>query len=103
MTQTIQVIQGDTLNVRFSVSLSKNLINNLYFTCVDLGLEQELTFIEEKDGWSYWLLKMQTPIDLKPCFATYDLTIKYNGDDTKTSIHNANFNVLEKRNKTNGN
>ena len=97
MKQTIQVIQGDTLNLKVSVSSSHDLIDQVFFSCADLNLVQELLKVE-KDNEVYWLLTIKDTSDLKPCYTTFDITMKINGDETLTTVHNGDLNILAKGN-----
>ena len=103
MKQTIQVIKGDTLNLKVSVpSSQQELIDKVLFSSYKLGIEQELVKVENESG-IYWLLTIKDTSSLSQCYATFDITMILSNGDKETVVHNGDFNILPKENEINGN
>ena len=106
MKQTIQIIQGDTLDLKVSVSSISDieLIENIYFSSEKLGIVEEMMkVVEDETNEVYWLLQILDTNHLPVCYATFDITVKLIGAKTQTSVYNADINILPKRNIINGN
>lgn len=102
MKQTIQVIQGDTLDLKVSVLPTDyiDLIGHVYFSCKELGIHQELTKTV-RDGETYWLFRIEDTANLPVCYTSYDITVVLQDDSVQTSLYNGDFYVLRKRNTIN--
>lgn len=102
MKQTIQVIQGDTLDLKVSVSSIDNieLIDKIFFSSRELGITKELIKVEEENE-TYWLLMIKDTSDLPSCYATFDITVKLINESKQTVVYNADINVLPKGNTIN--
>lgn len=101
----IEFVQGDYVSVAFTITDEsdepiKN-IKNVVFTCERLGLQYNLTALNE----TKYLLTIDGSITSTfETFSgiTYDLTLQLNDSNTPcTLIHNASLVVLKKVNKLN--
>ena len=104
MTDTINVIQGDSLNLKVIVEQGADLIEKMFFSCSKLQIVQELTKVTENNE-TYWILNL-TPNQTKTCkccFTNYDITVQLYDEQIQTVIHNGGFNVCKKENVCYGN
>ena len=99
MKQTIQVIQGDTLDLKVSVSSidSIELIDKIFFSSKELGITKELIKVVEENE-TYWLLMIKDTSELPTCYATFDITVKLFDERQQTVVYNGDINVLAKGN-----
>lgn len=104
MADTIKVIQGDSLKLKFSVEQGAELVEKMFFSCSKLKIVQELTKVEENNE-TYWLLNL-SPNQTKTCeccFANYDITVQLYDGQIQTVVYNEGFNICKKENSCYGN
>ena len=104
MSETINVIQGDSLKLKVVVEEGADLIEKLSFSCSKLNIVQDLIKVTENDE-TFWILSLspnQTQV-CKCCYATYDITAQLKEDQVQTVVHNGGFNICKKENSCNGN
>lgn len=100
--QTIELVQGDTLNKNVIVrGVSESDIDSIYFTCHELDIEKQLVYDSNIEKWVLKIEAAETKT-YKTITTDYDLTIKFTDDDISTVLYRGIFKVLPKVNEVGG-
>lgn len=99
---TIDVIQGDTLTINFTIRdegkpIDPTIIEKVTFSSNRLSATKKLIYNKDIDTYDLFLTSIETgafPIAI----ASYDLTIKFTGGAIATVVYDGGFNVLRKTN-----
>lgn len=94
----IQIIQGDTKNVTFTITGDDaKSINNIVFSSLGLSLVQDLVKINDND----WMLVLDSNFtsNCRLCSTSFDLTAFLEGNQIQTVIYQGKIEILKKVNK----
>lgn len=95
----ISVIQGDVLELYFIIeNIDKEQIEQVFFTCNEKGIQVELEYSEDEQGYALRLESADTS-ELEVGLSSYDLTLKFADEGYFTAVYEGIFDVLPKKNK----
>lgn len=99
MSKIIDIIQGDSLQIRVNVGTLKNseLIDEIVFCSRRLGIHKVAWWNEELGSY-YFELTPQETAELPACRADYSLTVKFVDGNVKTPCLTGDIFVREKVN-----
>lgn len=99
----IIVIQGDTYQKSVIIeNVDSELIDDIYISCKDLGINKQLEYDNENDKFVFTLTSQET-INLKSMTTTFDITVYFKDSKVKTVSYKSNIQVLPKTNAVNRN
>lgn len=93
---TIEIIQGDSHSEIVEIVEGAELIEKLWFTCAELGIQKQLPKIDDTH-YMISFTKEETR-EYKACVTTYDITTDLNDDQRQTKEHNGILKIKKKGN-----
>ena len=94
--QPISIIQGDTKEYKIRLDGLYDLIDYIYFTSKDLGIEEKMTYDNDEKCWVYRFSPVTTSVDPSDHYS-YDITIYFKDGDI-TSETGIPLKIIKKKN-----